>query len=143
MDHSPTVNEARVAVPVRAAPGPAHFIMAAVILSLGYFLIWPVLLLLINSFNAASDWFVEPRTWGLRHWENAFQRPGLLSSLGNSVLIWFFNVATSFPIGVTIAWLLARTKIPFSHTLEFMFWSPTWCPVYPPPSRGSLCWTPM
>ena len=131
MEHSPTVNEARVAVPVRAVPGPAHFIMAAVILSLGYFLIWPVLLLLINSFNAATDWFVEPRTWGLRHWENAFQRPGLLSSLGNSVLIWFFNVATSFPIGVTIAWLLARTKIPFSRTLEFMFWVSYMVPSLP------------
>lgn len=131
MEHSPTVNEARVAVPVRAVPGPTHFIMAAVILSLGYFLIWPVLLLLINSFNAAGDWFVEPRTWGLRHWENAFQRPGLLRSLGNSVLIWFFNVATSFPIGVTIAWLLARTKIPFSRTLEFMFWVSYMVPSLP------------
>lgn len=131
MENSPTVNEARVAVPVRALPGPAHFIMAAVILSLGYFLIWPVLLLLINSFNAAGDWFVEPRTWGLRHWENAFQRPGLLRSLGNSVLIWFFNVATSFPIGVTIAWLLARTKIPFSQTLEFMFWVSYMVPSLP------------
>jgi iron(III) transport system permease protein len=123
-----------VAAP-RAAPvavlTKGHFIMAAVLVSLGYFLIWPVLLLLINSFNAATDWFVEPRTWGLRHWENAFQRPGLLSSLGNSVLIWFLNVATSFPIGVTIAWLLARTKIPFSHTLEFMFWVSYMVPSLP------------
>jgi iron(III) transport system permease protein len=118
------------AAPVAVLP-KGHFIMAAVLVSLGYFLIWPVLLLLINSFNAATDWFVEPRTWGLRHWENAFQRPGLLSSLGNSVLIWFLNVATSFPIGVTIAWLLARTKIPFSHTLEFMFWVSYMVPSLP------------
>src|SRR6478672_7946217 len=96
--------------------------MAVVLLSLGYFLIWPVILLLINSFNTASDWFVEPRSWGLRHWQNAFQRPGLLRSLGNSLLIWSVTVAASFPIGVAIAWILARTKIPFSHTLEFMFW---------------------
>ena len=41
--------------------GSGHFIMAAVLLSLGYFLIWPVILLLINSFNTAADWFVEPR----------------------------------------------------------------------------------
>jgi ABC-type spermidine/putrescine transport system permease subunit II len=45
--------------------------MAVVLLVLGYFLIWPVLLLLINSFNAAGDWFVEPRRWGVDHWVNA------------------------------------------------------------------------
>src|SRR5262249_56009355 len=98
----------------KAPPRPlttGHFIMAAVLLVLGYFLVWPVLLLLINSFNAAGDWFVEPRVWGLRHWQNAFQRPGVLKSLGNSLLIWSWTVSFSFPIGVAIAWLLARTRV--------------------------------
>jgi len=108
-----------------------HFIMAVVLIALGYFLIWPVLLLLINSFNAASDWFVEPRTWGVKHWVNAFQRPGLLTSLGNSLLIWSLTVSVSFPVGVAIAWLLARTKIPFSHTLEFLFWVSYMVPALP------------
>jgi iron(III) transport system permease protein len=108
-----------------------HFIMAAVLLSLGYFLIWPIVLLLINSFNSTNDWFVEPRIWGLRHWENAFQRPGLLRSLGNSLLIWSLTIAFSFPIGVTIAWILARTRIPFSRTLEFMFWISYMVPALP------------
>ena len=108
-----------------------HFIMAVVLVSLGYFLIWPVLLLLINSFNAASDWFVEPRALGLKHWQNAFQRAGLLRSLGNSLLIWSLTVAISFPIGVTIAWILARTKVPFSHTLEFLFWVSYMVPALP------------
>ena len=105
--------------------------MAVVLIALGYFLIWPVLLLLINSFNAASDWFVEPRIWGVKHWVNAFQRPGLLTSLGNSLLIWSLTVSVSFPVGVAIAWLLARTKIPFSHTLEFLFWVSYMVPALP------------
>ena len=105
--------------------------MAAVVIVLGYFLIWPVLLLLINSFNAANDWFVEPRRWGIDHWVNAFNRPGLLKSLGNSLLIWSLSVVISFPIGVSIAWLLARTKIPFSHTLEFLFWVSYMVPALP------------
>jgi iron(III) transport system permease protein len=125
------VTDVQVARPSVAGPRPAHFIMAALLLSLGYFLIWPAALLLINSFNTASDWFVEPRSWGLRHWQNAFQRPGLLGSLGNSVLIWSLNVATSFPIGVTIAWILARTKIPFNHGLEFLFWVSYMVPSLP------------
>ena len=111
--------------------GSGHIIMAALLITLGYFLIWPVILLLINSFNTAADWFVEPRSWGLTHWQNAFQRPGLLKSLGNTVLIWSLTVAISFPIGVTIAWVLARTRIPFSHTLEFLFWVSYMVPSLP------------
>ena len=108
-----------------------HFLMALLLLSLAFFLIWPVILLLINSFNSANDWFVEPRSWGIRHWIDAFRRPGLLTSLGNSLLIWTLTVSISFPIGVSIAWLLARTKIPFSHTLEFLFWVSYMVPALP------------
>jgi iron(III) transport system permease protein len=108
-----------------------HLIMAAVVITLGYFLIWPVLLLLINSFNAANDWFVEPRRWGTDHWVNAFNRPGLFKSLGNSLLIWALSVVVSFPIGVTIAWILARTRIPFSRALEFLFWISYMIPALP------------
>jgi iron(III) transport system permease protein len=129
---SPTIDQLSAPQAV-AAPRltRGHFVMAVVLLSLGYFLIWPVLLLLINSFNAAGDWFVEPRTWGIKHWVNAFQRPGLLTSLGNSLLVWSMTVTISFPIGVTIAWLLARTKIPYSHTLEFLFWVSYMVPSLP------------
>ena len=131
MQQSDVVRDLRMAPAAATRPGTGHFVMAVVLLSLGYFLIWPVLLLLINSFNAATDWFVEPRVWGVKHWINAFQRPGLLRSLGNSLLIWSLTVATSFPIGVAIAWILARTKIPFSHTLEFLFWVSYMVPSLP------------
>ena len=39
--------------------------MAVVLLSLGFFLVWPVVLLLINSFNAARDWFVVSLALGV------------------------------------------------------------------------------
>jgi iron(III) transport system permease protein len=132
VEHSPTIEQFPVANGV-ATPRltRGHFIMAVVLIALGYFLIWPVLLLLINSFNAANDWFVEPRTWGVKHWVNAWQRPGLLTSLGNSLLVWSLTVTMSFPIGVAIAWLLARTKTPFSHTLEFLFWVSYMVPSLP------------
>jgi iron(III) transport system permease protein len=113
-------------------PSQGYIIMAAVLLTLGFFMIWPVLLLLINSFNAAADWFVEPRRWGLDHWRAAYQRPGdLVAPLGNSLLIWGLTTVLSLPIGVTIAWTLARTRIPFSHTLEFMFWVAYMVPPLP------------
>jgi iron(III) transport system permease protein len=132
VDQSSTIDE--LSIPQPLAPPrltKGHFLMALLLLSLAFFLIWPVTLLLINSFNTANDWFVEPRSWGIRHWIDAFQRPGLLTSLGNSLLIWTFTVMVSFPVGVSIAWLLARTKIPFSHTLEFLFWVSYMVPSLP------------
>ncbi len=106
--------------------------MAVVLISLGFFMIWPVLLVLINSFNAAADWFVEPRRWGLDHWRAAFQKPSeLLVPLGNSLLIWGWTTVISLPIGIAIAWTLARTRIPFSHALEFMFWVAYMIPPLP------------
>jgi iron(III) transport system permease protein len=47
------------------------------------------------------------------------------------LLIWTLTVSVSFPVGVTIAWILARTKIPFSHTLEFLFWVSYMVPALP------------
>jgi iron(III) transport system permease protein len=132
MQSSSTAAPLTGAPPLPAARiGAGHFVMAVVLLALGYFLIWPVLLLLLNSFNAASDWFVEPRVWGPRHWQNAFLRPGLLGSLGNSLAIWSLTFAASFPIGLAIAWLLARSKIPYSRTLEFLFWISYMVPSLP------------
>src|ERR1044071_2567069 len=132
MERSSTVDELPVARNVPALHlTTGHFIMAAVLLVLGYFLVWPVLLLLINSFNSASDWFVEPRVWGVRHWQNAFARPGLVTSLGNSLLVWGLTLLFSFPIGVGIAWTLARTRIPWSRTLEFIFWISYMVPALP------------
>ena len=103
-------------------PGMGTFVMALMLIVLGFYLIWPVILLMINSLDTRPDWFVGTREWGLDNWRNAWSEPDLLQSLANSLMIWWLTVAISFPIAVLIAWVLARTKIPWSHGLEFMFW---------------------
>jgi iron(III) transport system permease protein len=108
-----------------------HFLMAAVLLSLGFLLVWPVLLILINSFNTAIDWFVDPREWGFSHWQAAFSQSDLFVTLWNSLLIWGLTALISFPVGVAIAWTLARTQIPHSRHLEFMFWVAYMVPALP------------
>ena len=106
----------------RLRPGPSTFVMALVLITLGFYLIYPVLLLLVNSFNTAPEVFVGPRQWGLDNWRDGLNEPRLLGSLWNSIMIWALVVGISFPVAVLISWTLARTKIPFSHGLEFMFW---------------------
>ena len=108
-----------------------HLIMAAILISLGFFLIVPVLLILINSFNTAADWMVDPRRWGLDHWIAAFSKPDLLVTIWNSIMVWGLTAMVSFPVGISIAWVLARTKIPFSPQLEFLFWVAHMVPSLP------------
>ena len=107
---------------LRARPGKGIFIMAVLVITLGFFLVWPVLLILLNSFNTAQLMFGGAREWGLDNWRTAWAQPQLFRSLANTFLVWSLTVGISFPIAVGIAWSLARLRIPFSHTLEFMFW---------------------
>ena len=56
----------RIAMFMRAETGT--FIMAAVILVLGFYLMFPVILMLVLSFNVADDFLVPPIVWGLENW---------------------------------------------------------------------------
>ena len=122
MNASQAPVRARRRSPASRMPGTGSFVMALLLFVLGFYLIWPVILLMINSLDTRPDWFVGTREWGLDNWRNAWSEPDLLPSLRNSFMIWGFVVGISFPIAVLISWTLARTRIPFSHGLEFMFW---------------------
>jgi len=97
-------------------------IMAILLLALGFYLIYPVFLILIQSFNTAPEILIGTPQWGLGNWMVAFTEPRFFRAVGNTILIWALVVGVSFPIATVIAWTLARTKIPYSNTLEFMFW---------------------
>ncbi|NIO06925.1 MAG: ABC transporter permease subunit [Deltaproteobacteria bacterium] len=96
--------------------------MAIILLALGFYLIYPVFLILIQSFNTAPEILIGKPVWGLQNWMVAFSEPRLFKAVGNTVLVWALVMLISFPVATVIAWTLARTKIPFSHGLEFMFW---------------------
>jgi iron(III) transport system permease protein len=96
--------------------------MAATILVLGSYLLYPIIILLILSFNTARDILAGPATWGFSNWANAWAQPRLLPSLWNSFLVWFLVTAIAFPVAIAISLTLARTRLPFSHGLEFLFW---------------------
>lgn len=95
--------------------------MAVLLILLGTYLVVPIALLGINSFNVATR-VIDPPQYGLGNWIAAFQRPEMLSALGNTFLIFGSVTVIGMPIGVLIAWALARVKMPFSYGLEFGFW---------------------
>ena len=96
--------------------------MVGILAVLGFYLFYPVVLILFLSFNTGIHFFVGERTWGFDNWRIAFDDPRILQALWNTMWLWGVSIAASFPVGIFIAWLLARSKIPFSHFLEFFFW---------------------
>ncbi len=95
--------------------------MALLILFFGFYIIYPVILIFIQSFNVAG--IIEGTyEFSLNNWREAFSEPDVLESLGNTVLIFASYTVISFPLAVLISWILARTPIPCSRGLEFMFW---------------------
>ena len=105
----------------KKAPKVGTFIMAVLILFFGFYVVYPILLIFVQSFNVAGVILGE-YSFSFDNWRKAFAEPGILESLGNTVLVFAAYTAVSFPLAVVIAWLLARTKMRWSRGLEFMFW---------------------
>ena len=96
--------------------------MAAVIIVLGFFLIWPVGVIFIMSFNTAPEMFIGERLWGLDNWRTGFNDGRIPRAIWNTFMVWGLQFIIAMPVSIAIAWVLARTRIPFSHGLEFFFW---------------------
>src|SRR3989338_1239480 len=116
--------------PAAAAEPPARswtprlhrglFLMILLIGSMGFYIFYPLVLILINSFNVAT--IAEPPVYGLQAWRDAFSDAGIWVSLWNTIKIAIVRNLLVFPLGVLIAWILARTNIPFANGFEFLFW---------------------
>ena len=95
-------------------------LMAVLIGFMGFYVLYPLTLILINSFNTAT--IAEPPVYGLKAWREAFSEYGIWRSLWNSVKIGIVLQLVALPLGIFISWLLARTNILFPNALEFGFW---------------------
>ncbi|MGH7872127.1 MAG: ABC transporter permease, partial [Candidatus Binatia bacterium] len=95
-------------------------LMAVLIGIMGFIVVYPLILILINSFNAAT--IAEPPVYGLKAWRDAFNEYGIWRSLLNSVKIGIVLQVIALPLGIFVSWLLARSNIPFANVFEFGFW---------------------
>ncbi len=94
--------------------------MAGLIGIMGFIVVYPLILILINSFNTAT--IAEPPVYGLKAWRDAFSEYGIWRSLWNSVKIGIVLQVIALPLGIFVSWLLARTNILFANAFEFGFW---------------------
>jgi len=94
--------------------------MAGLIGIMGFIVVYPLILILINSFNTAT--IAEPPVYGLKAWRDAFSEYGIWRSLWNSVKIGIVLQVIALPLGIFVSWLLARTNILFANVFELGFW---------------------
>lgn len=123
---------ASVSVPVRRRTIPLELkmlVFLGVSLTLGFIVIYPFVLLFINSFVITSP--PQDAVYGLDAWRFALNDKGMLQALWNSVLVTVVRQGVSFPIAILFAWLIARTDLPAAKWLEFMFWLAFFLPVVP------------
>src|SRR5690242_9915734 len=86
-------------------------LMAVLIGVMGFYVLYPLALIVINSFNTAT--IAEPPVYGLKAWKEAFSEPGIWRSLWNSVKIGIVLQIVALPLGIFLSWLISRTNILF------------------------------
>ena len=109
----------KATLPVRAWLPPLDggtLVMAVLIGLMGFYVLYPLVLILINSFNTAT--IAEPPVYGLRAWREAFSEPGIWRSLWNSVKIGIVLQIVALPLGIFLSWLISRTNILFANAFE-------------------------
>jgi iron(III) transport system permease protein len=101
-------------------PSTSSYVMVVLILAFGMYVLAPVSLIFVNSFNVAG--VGEPTDWAIDNWKLAFSDPQIFSALRNTFMVFGVFTLVSFPLAVVIAWAIARTKVKWAYGLEFMFW---------------------
>jgi iron(III) transport system permease protein len=101
-------------------PSASSYVMVVLIIVFGLYVMAPVLLIFVNSFNVAG--VGQPTDWAIDNWKLAFSDPQIFTALRNTFMIFGIFTLVSFPLAVVIAWAIARTKVKWAYGLEFMFW---------------------
>jgi iron(III) transport system permease protein len=128
MAHAETISGPVVATPRRPSwLSLANVAFTLVLLVVGFLVIFPLVLLIVNSFEVGAPGTAT--TWGLANWQAALSEPRFRSALWNTVTLAATRQGIGIVLGVLLAWLLARTDLPGRDWLEFGFWIAVFLPA--------------
>lgn len=108
---------------------PATLLMTLLLAVVAFLVLTPLFLMLLNSFQLARPGQLP--VYGLAGWKQAVQDPSMLSALWNTVSLAVTRQAIALVVGVMLAWLIARTDLPWKNGLEFVFWISFFLPSLP------------
>ncbi len=113
----------------RAKLNGSLLLMSLLLGAVAFLILTPLFLMILNSFQVSDPG--QPIIYGLQGWREAFSSPGILSAIYNTFSLALARQFIALFVGIVLAWLLARTDIPFSGPLEFMFWLSFFLPALP------------
>ncbi|MEE8493892.1 MAG: hypothetical protein V3S25_07590, partial [Nitrospirales bacterium] len=115
---------------IRGVRLEARLVLTMIVVGvIGFAVLLPLALLVLNSFKISQP--SQADVYSLSGWTRPFTTPGIPLSLWNSLKVVVVQQAISFPIAILFAWLIARTNLPGSKFLEFLFWIAFFIPTIP------------
>ncbi len=108
---------------------PASLLIGLLFIIVAFLVLTPLFLMLLGSFQLARPG--EVPVYGFAGWRRAFTDPSILEALGNTVSLAVVRQAIALVAGVILAWLIARTDLPWRRGLEFIFWISFFLPSLP------------
>lgn len=109
-------------------------IMAAVIVVVAAFVIYPIYYLLQASLDVGVADVRPPTAYGF---DNFAALPGYSTIMWNTLVVTFVATIMALIFGFLTAWILTRTNVPFQRTLEQLMA----VPYYVTPLLGALAWS--
>ena len=109
--------------------GPATVVFTLVLGVVAFIAVYPILLLFLNSLQVGQ--FGTDTTFGFDNWTAVFQERQLRDAFVNTITLTGTRQLIAFFIGVALAWVFARTDLPYKGWLEFGFWTAFFIPALP------------
>jgi iron(III) transport system permease protein len=82
--------------------------------------VYPIIQIILQSFQVSRPG--EDVRWAFDGWQSVFSDRSLQTAAWNTVTVALVRQSIALVLAVFIAWLLARTDIPFGRVFEFLFW---------------------
>ena len=111
--------------------GPLWWAQAAALLLLGYLILFPSVVLMLESVRDAAG------RWTMAWYVQVYSTPGNYQALANSLILGVGSAAFATILGTLLAWIVVRTDTPCRGLLEVAALVPFICP----PFIGALAWT--
>ena len=96
---------------------------------IGFVVVYPVLMIVLNSFDVGA--FGQETHVGLDNWTKVFSDRHLRDAVINTVTLTAARQFVAFVVGVALAWLIARTNLPYAGWIEIAFWISLFLPALP------------
>jgi ABC-type spermidine/putrescine transport system permease subunit II len=97
-------------------------VMAVILGVLGFYIVYPIVLIFINSFNVA-ELASDPPRYSLENWRHAFREPLIFEAVKNTFLIYVLYTSSASP------WSSGSSAATTPSLAGIWFLGPTCCRV--------------